>query len=208
MKKCYSKCVRFLAGTLFLFSFVSSACEASVFIKNENIIDKRAVEKIEIIGKELKDKTGITTHIVAIKSLNNTPLVVYEENLTKNFKPPYILLSISQQDHQVDIKASKDTLDKFDRDGILSPYPWDGTILPILASKKGNDKYSAAILNGYADIADQVASSYNIELKSSIGSSNKVVIGIIKVIFYALVVATIGLMIYFKRKKRRGREQI
>ncbi len=193
-----------LVGAMLL----ASNLYGSVFLKNENIIDKRAVKQIELMGAELKQKTGINTHIVAIKSLGKIPLVKYEENLTKDFKSPYILLSIARDDKQVDIKASDDMLKRFDREGVLSPYPLNGTILPILADKKGEDKYSAAILNGYADIVDQVAQSYGIELVTSIGSANKTVINIIKVIFYSFAVITIGLIFYFKRKRRVGKEEV
>ncbi len=204
MERNISRCTRLLVGAFFLL-FLTSFLDADVFIKNEGIIDKRAVKKIETIGKELKNKTGINTHVVAIKTLNNIPMITYEKNLIKNLTSPYILLAIAIKEHQVDIQASKDVADKFDREGILSPYPWSGTILPILASKKGEDKPSAAILNGYADIADQVADSYGIELESSIGSSNKNVINIIKVIFYSFLVLTIGIMIYYRRKRKSGR---
>lgn len=204
MRRLFNKCTRLWTGTLFLLVF-STHSFSSVFLKNESIVDERAVKQIEIMGKELHQKTGVTTHVVAIKSLDKVPLVTYEENLAKDLKPPFILLALSKNDQQVDIKASSDVLDKFDREGILSPYPLNGTILPILASKKGEDKYSAAILNGYADIVDQVADSYNIQLKSSIGSANKNVINVLKVIFYSFCAITIGIIIYFKRKRKRGR---
>lgn len=193
-----------MAGALFLLVFTTDTF-SKVFLKNEDIVDKRAVEQIEIMGEELKQKTGISTYVVAIKSLDKVPLVTYEESLTKDLKSPFILLALSRDDQQVDIKASADVLDKFDKEGILSPYPLNGTILPILASKKSEDKYSAAILNGYADIVDQVADSYNLELKSSIGSANKNVINILKTIFYSFSVITIAIIFYYKRKRKNAR---
>lgn len=204
MKRLNIKRVYFLIGTFFLF-LITTNCSANIFIKNENIIDERAVKQIELIGKELKEKTGVNTYIIAINSLNKAPLITYEQNLSKTLTEPFILLSLVKEDKQVDIFCSKDMNDKFDKEAILSPYPLNGTILPILASKKGKDKYSAAILNGYADIADQVAESYDINLKTSIGSANKTVINIIKIIFYSLTIFTIIIIIYRKRK-RFGRD--
>ncbi len=70
-------------------------------------------------------------------------------------------------------------------------------LLPLLASKDKNSlfaKASAAILNGYAAIADIIADSRNIELKSSIGSSGKVAGTIWKVFMYTLIV--VGLLLY------------
>ncbi len=203
MKKIF-KCTRLMASALFLLFFSSPLC-ADIFIKNDNIIDKRAVAKIETIGKELYEKTGINTHVVAVANMGGMSLAEYEKELIKTLKNPYILLLITIKEHKVDIQASKEMLSKFDKDGVLSPYPLTGTILPILGAKKGKDKPSAAILNGYADIADQVAQSYGIKLESSIGSSNKTVINIIKVIFYSFSVITIGIIIYRRRKRKYGR---
>ncbi len=185
---------------------LSSNCLAGVFLKNEGIVDSRAVKQIELMGAELKQKTGVNTYVVAIKSLGKVRLVTYEENLAKDLKKPYILLALSKNDMQVDIKASADMLDKFDRAGVLSPYPLKGTILPILGDKKGKDKCSAALLNGFADIVDQVASSYSVKLDSSIGRANKNVILIIKAIFYFLAITSIVMVFYYKRKRKNATE--
>ncbi len=204
MKRLSYKATRLFAGGLFLL-FFTLTLEAQVFIKNENVIDERAVKVIEAIGKELKEKTGMNTYVLALQSIGKTPLVSVEQNLTKDFTDPYILLSIVIKEHQVDIQASDDALKRFDKKGVLSPYPLNGTILPILGSKDGEDKASAAILNGYADITDQVAASYGIELINSVGNANKNVFNLLKVIFYSFSAITIGLIIYYKRKRKRGK---
>ncbi len=200
MKKEFNKYTRYLTGVLFFSLFFSNA-HGLVFLKNDSIIDSRAVKQIEIMGQELKEKTGVNTYIAAIRSLKGVPIVTYEQNLTKQLKSPYMLLVLARDDTQVDIVSSDDLKNKFDRDGVLSPYPWNGTILPILASKKGEDKYSAAILNGYGDVVDQIADSYDVKLDSSIGNANKIVIGILKVIFYSFLFLSIGILIYRKRKR-------
>ncbi len=192
-----------IGATLLIFS-TNAFCE--IFLKNDGIVDKRAVEQIELMGKELKQKTGVNTYVFVANSLGEISLLDYEKNLTKSLKIPYILLSLVKKKTEVDIKASEDMLDKFDREGVLSPFPLNGTILPILGSKKGKDKVSAAILNGYADIVDQVASSYSIKLDSSIGSANKTVVNIVRAIFYSLSIISIGLVFYFKRKKKLAKE--
>ncbi len=202
MKRLKSK-YSLLVGAILL----TCNAHSKVFIKNEDIVDKRAVKQIELMGAELKQKTGVNTYVLAIKSLHKVKLVTYEANITKDFKSPYILLSLARNDKQVDIKASADMLKRFDRDGVLSPYPLKGTILPILGDKKGEDKYSAAILNGYADIVDQIANSYNIKLNSSIGSANKSVILIVKMIFYFLATISLVMYVYFRKKRSNGREK-
>lgn len=203
MRSLYKICSRSLAAT-FISLFFVSAIDAKVFLQNDGLVNDKAVEKIEQMGKELKDKTGVSTHIVVVKSLNNKFLVNLEKEYAKEFKNPYILLTLANNEHQVDIVSSKDVADKFDKSAILSPYPWSGTIIPILTAKKGNDKVSAAILNGYSDIVDQVSSSFNVTLDSSIGSTNREVIGFLRFIFYGFIVLAIGIVIYYKRKKRSG----
>ncbi len=199
MKISFQKYAHFLVGVLFFIIF-STTLSASVFLKNEGIVDKRAVEKMEIMGKELKEKTGVNTYVIAVKTFNGISIKQYEQNISKKLKQPFILLTLARDDMKVDIVHSGDMSKRFDKDGVLSPYPQSGTILPILASKKGNDKYSAALLNGYGDIVDQVSQSYGIKLKSSIGNANKTVINILKVIFYTLLLLSIGVIIYKKRK--------
>ncbi len=57
-----------------------------------------------------------------------------------------------------------------DKDSILDRH----IVSPVWQSKDKNSLYakvSAAMLNGYASIADEIAESRGIELKSSIGNS-------------------------------------
>ena len=87
---------------------------------------------------------------------------------------------------------SDDLKNIIDRDDILDNY-----VIPLLASKDKNTlfaKTSAAVLNGFAQMADSIANSQNIKLDSSIGSEGKTASSIWKVFMYTLVV--IGLFSY------------
>lgn len=190
--------------TLFLFLLHSASFASLVVLKNEDIINKRAVEKIDTLGLELREKTGINSYVVALKTIGDKPLVVYEKELVSQLEKPYALLSLAKNEQQIDIVYSDELKDKFDKEQILSPYPWSGTIIPILTARKGEDKYSAALLNGYADMVEQIAYSYDVKLKSAIGNANKNVLGIIRFIFYFSIVLVIGVGLYW-RIKRRGK---
>lgn len=203
MKRLFLYSIRRLMGAIFILSYISTL-HASAIYKNENIIGQRVVDKINQIANELKQKTGVNAYVMAIKSTNGLALVSYEEQISQNFKEPFFLLSLVLKEHQVDIIASQDVMQRFDKNAVLSPYPASGTIIPILADKKGDDKYSAALLNGFGDISDQIANSYNVKLSTSIGSANKFVLNIIRVIFYGTIIFAI-FFIYFKRKKRNGK---
>ena len=83
-----------------------------------------------------------------------------------------------------------------------------GTILPLLGAKaKGGQvtgKYSAAMFNGYFDIAGQIAESKDIQLKQGNGRGGNYVLLIVKVLFYGVILMALGMYI---RKKLYERSQ-
>jgi len=169
----------------------------------------------------------------------NQTIVDYEKSLIKNFNEPTILLTFSEMNQKVDILARPESLYKyFDKKQVLSPTAtglqaffmavffsgsfddfkenmsnYGGTIIPILAEKaKGEDiinKYSVALFNGYADIAEQVASSKKVKLKSAIGNSNRYTIEILKILFYSFILYVIYryIKIKFDIKKKKNEKE-
>jgi len=155
-------------------------------------------------------------------------IVEYEEELLREFNIPTILLTFSEVDSKVDILANETSLyNYFDRKQILSPVAspvqafiialfysdsfamfketlgdYGGTIIPLLAQKAKDGellgKYSGSMFNGYADIADQIATSKGIVLENSVGSANQQSIFVVKVLFYGFVLY--GIFMYIKRK--------
>ena len=176
---------------------------------------------INKLGKELFDKTGIKLRLVSIKQFKGYKNILeYEKDLIKKFDEPTILLTFSELDHKVDIYASDKSLYKyFDRNQVLSPAAspmqafaiavlnansidtffallndYGGTILPLIglkAKKETLGKYTAALYNGYADIAEQIANSKNITLEHEAGNSNKLVILALKIFFYGFILYAI-----------------
>jgi len=87
---------------------------------------------------------------------------------------------------------------------------YGGTILPIISLKNKESesdagKYSAGMYNGYADIAEQIAKSKNVELIHSAGNTNKDTLFIVKLLFYGVVLYAIYMYVrrkfYLKRQK-------
>lgn len=71
-------------------------------------------------------------------------------------------------------------------------------MVPLLASFDKNElqsKVSASVLNGVAQIADVIAKSKNIKLKSSIGSAGKTAGSIWQMFIYTIVL--LGIISYF-----------
>ena len=163
-------------------------------------------------------------------------IVDYEKELMKEFNEPTILLTFSEKNSKVDILAHPASLyEYFDKKQILSPVAsavqafimaifysdgissfkeiatsYGGTIIPLLAQKAKESevlgKYSGAMFNGYADIAEQVAKSKGVVLENAVGSANQNSILIIKVLFYGFILY--GIFMYVKRRLYVKRQKV
>jgi len=189
---------------LLLTSFISLNAQ-NVFIQ-EGLINPKTVKKIELIGNELKEKTDVTLHLYANETINGKTMIEYREEIRKNYNKSYIILLFAQKEQKVEIISSLNLKTKFNKEDILDPF--SGTIIPLLITKPKkdaiDDRAGAAMLNGYADIAEQVASSFDIELNNAIGNSNRNIINTIRVIFY---VAIVFILILYIRKKFARKKQ-
>jgi hypothetical protein len=168
---------------------------------NDGLVNDRAVREIEKIGNEVKDKTGISIYLCAKKSINNQKIKVFEKKLSQKLNKPFILLAMAANEQKVDILTSPQTSDLIDINDILSPF--SGTIIPILTERKGEDKYSAAMLNGYADIADRVAEKIGVKLTTSVGNINRILINILRIIVYG---SFLYFIIMYTRKKIQAKK--
>ena len=194
---------RFLA-VVTLFLIFTLPLSARVVLGNDNIVGELAVEKITLLGEELHSKTGINVYLMALEELHGKSMQSIVDELGSSISEPYALLFLAKSDHQVNILTSHGVDRMLDKNKILSPYPWSGTILPLLAVKKDNaDKYTAAMLNGYADIVEQIAEHHNIVLDQAIGSANRSTMGIIRLLFYGTL-ALVGFKLIYRRIKHRG----
>lgn len=195
-----------------LLLFLSTNLFSNTFIlSDDGIIDSRTITKVNEIGNESKAKLGVNIYVYVKESLGLKDgtstkdkikyIKKYEADIVNSLTKPYVLLTMAVDDTHVNLIVSSKFEELIDKNEILNGY-----IVPLLASKDKNStfaKVSAAVLNGYAAIADTIAESENVKLESSIGSSGKVAGTIWKVFMYTLVV--IGLLLYIfailKRKK-------
>lgn len=196
------KCRVFLLCTFFMVLIASSA-NASYVIRNDSILNEKVSQKIEEMGAELFKKTNISVYVAAVNSLDGVHITEYEKEISQNFKEPFALLTLSKNEHKVDIIHSTDLEKKFDKEAILSPYPWSGTIIPLLSVKKDNDKYNAALLNGYADLAERIAKSSNVQLESGLGNTNRDILFVVKMGIYGFLLFII-VGYYFKKVRKRN----
>ena len=176
--------------------------KSKFILSGSKMIDPRSIAKIDEIGNELLEKTGIGVYIYAKESYSNRRfnsmkdkiafIKVYEANITKNLQTPFIVLTLSLEDTHVNLLISGDIKGIVDKDTILDRYT-----IPLLASKDKNSMYakvSAAMFNGYTAIADKVAEVRGVKLESGIGSDGTVASTIWRVTIYTILI--IGLILY------------
>jgi hypothetical protein len=223
---------RGLAALIFLTLFFSNL-QAKYLYKDDVVANPDWAYKIESIGEELFETTGISLYLVMGKELeNNMSISDYEKQVMEELHQPAVLITFEELNQKIDILARPESLyNDFNKQQVLSPNAGisgaiisalmfarsidevkeflmnsGGTILPILANKaKGKDivsKYSVAMFNGYSDVAEQLAASHDVKLKSAAGNINKEVLLFFKLIFYGILLYGIFRYLRIKFKKR------
>ncbi|MBE0491225.1 MAG: TPM domain-containing protein [Sulfurospirillum sp.] len=181
--------------------FLASTLSANFVLVNDNVLNDKVTTKIEEMANELHAQTGISAYVAAPKTLEQVGIVAYAQQMIPQMKKPFVLLTIAKNDHQVDIFHSQELEGKYDKEAILSPYPWRGTIIPLLTGKKDNDQYNAATLNGFADLVERIAKTYGVSLQSALGNTNRNILFIVKIGIYGfLLFVIVG---YYLKKVRR-----
>lgn len=196
--KIYSR----LLAAFFLFSSISFATTGKFILENDEILNEKVVAKIEQIASELYEKTKINVYLITKNDIEEDNLYNYFLKQKPNLNSPFAILLLIKNKHMLNIYSSKDIEKLFNKEAILSPYASTGTIIPLLTGKKDNDNYNAALLNGYADLAEQIASSKNIILENSIGNSNKVILKGIRYLIYSSIMLVVFILIYRRFKFR------
>lgn len=207
--------VNFKIAVVFsLLFFLSQNLLAQGFIINDdNLIDKRAEDKINQIGNEVKTKLNVNVYIYTKQTLGldeELPMKKkflaiknFENEILPALQKPYVLLTAFIEETHVNLIYSSEELKKnIDKDDIL-----DGYVVPLLASKDKNTlfaKVSASMLNGYAAIADTLASKKEIKLESSIGNQGKVSSTIWRVFMYTMIVLGLLAYTYAVLRKRKS----
>ena len=181
-------------------------------LEGKELIDPRTIQKIDEMGKELFEKTGVNVYIYIKKTYLDTEIKdkkekflrikEYEQNILKSMERPYVMISMAVDDVYVNILNSSDLDSIIKRDNIL-----DRSIVPILASHGKNPLYtkvSVALLNGYGEIADEVAMNLKgITLDSSIESGASTFKAFWRYFMYVLVFLGLFAYIYAMTKGRK-----
>lgn len=201
----------FLTLLLFFIPTLNASTNQYV-LSHDELIDQRAIDKINEIGNEVETKTGIKIYLFVKENYGIDDslsmkekfekIKLYEDELLQTMTKPYVLLTMSLDQTHINLFTSEELKTIINKNEILNDY-----IIPLLASKDKNNllsKVSAALLNGYAQIGDVIASNNNIKLESSIGSGGTTFSTFWKVFMYFIIIT--GLVAYtiavLKAKKK------
>lgn len=190
-----------------------SGLQADYFFIDNVIQVKEFNQKIQDIGVELEKKTSWNLYMLAMDDIGEQKLLEYKKANEAYFKKPYIALifavkqgsveqgKLDKRSGKVGIYGSQGYLEKIDKEDILR-----GTIYPLLGAKVKSDprnKYITALYNGYAEIADQVADSYELTLESIPVDANRISIDVLRAIFYGIIIGAFAIYFYRKYFKKR-----
>jgi len=178
-------------------------------LEGKKLIDPRTIQKIDEMGRELFEKTGVNVYIYTkksyfdkeVKDKKEKYLLIkeYEKEILTKVKNPYVLISVAVDDMHINLFNSDDLNGIIDKNKIL-----DRAIIPILVSKDKNSVYakvSVALLNGYGEVADIVAMELKgLKLDSSIESGASAFKSFWRYFMYFLVFT--GLFAYFYAMRR------
>ncbi len=163
---------------------------ASHVLKND-LLKLKAVELINNMGDELALKTGVNGYVIATNE--HFPagynLVEHVKKYGANISKPYTVLifapnaKITENDdikgRAAVIASSENIADMYNKSDVL-----DAT-LDVVAAKDSNskeDKYNVGIVQGFSELADQIAETKSIKLSSTLPNETRNMIRVLKYI--------------------------
>jgi hypothetical protein len=162
-------------------------------ILKDDLLKPEASKLIEQMGNELFSKTGMNGYVVATNE--NFPekfnLVEYSKKYEANVSKPYVMLIFApnavitkesgQKGRVALIPSSKDLVDLYNKSDVI-----DATIDVIAAKDKNTkeDKFNIGLVQGFSELADQIATSKNVKLETTIPNDTRTIIGYVKILVY------------------------
>lgn len=163
---------------------------ATHVLKND-LLKLKAVDLIDKMGDELALKTGINGYVIATNE--HFPagynLVEHVKKYDANMSKPYTVLIFAPnakitQNNEIKgraavIASSSDIAAMYSKGDVL-----DAT-LDVVAAKDSNskeDKYNVGIVQGFSELADQIAEAKTVKLSSTLPNETRNIIGVLKYI--------------------------
>jgi len=160
-------------------------------ILKDDILNPKAAKLIETMADELLSKTGINEYVIATNE--NFPerfnLVEYSKSYEANVSKPYVMLIFApnavitvksgEKGRVALIPSSKELTSLYDKSDVM-----DATIDVIAAKDKNTkeDKFNIGVVQGFSELADQIADSKNVEMTTTLPNETRYIIKVLQVI--------------------------
>lgn len=187
-----------------IFSILPFLLDAQTILRND-LLKLEAQKRIEEMGQELQEKTGVTVYLIATNEhfAARLNLVEYAKQYEANMSKPYVLFIFAPY------AAITEHTEARGRVGIIpssneikSFYDYDAVrdaAINIVAVKDSNtqeDKFNIGILQGYSELADGIASSKGITLEKTIPNEMGVMLTILRVLIYAGTLVLLWIFVF------------
>jgi hypothetical protein len=162
-------------------------------ILKDDLLIPEVSKLIEQMGDELFSKTGMNGYVIATNE--NFPerfnLVAYSKKYEANISKPYVILIFApnavitkesgQKGRVAIIPSTKDLETLYSKSDVM-----DATIDVVATEDKNSneDKFNIGIVQGFSELADQIATSKNIKLETTIPNDTRIIIGYVKILVY------------------------
>jgi len=182
------------------------ALSVLIILINDHIVSPKAADFIEKMGSELSSKTKINAFLVTTNSDLKRGVSVYD--FVKSYKlskqSPYVAIVFAPNSKRIHlISEPKELKESLDESEILD------YAIKVIASEDTNSnqsKYDVGLVQAYSELADEIAATKDIKLKSTIKSGGRWVLKIVNTLI--IIGSLIVIWIYFIKPfimKRRGR---
>jgi len=164
---------------------------SATHILKDDILKPEAAKLIETMADELSSKTGINAYVAATNESfpERFNLVVYSKKYEANVSKPYVILIFApnavitaesgEKGRVALIPSRKELVKLYDKSDVM-----DATIDVVAARDKNTkeDKFNIGIVQGFSELADQIAASKNIEMTTTIPNETRYIIKGLQVI--------------------------
>ena len=180
------------AGFTLLALLLPLLLSATHLLKND-LLNIKASKLIEEMGNELFLKTGVNAYVIATNEHfpQKYNLVAYSKKYDTNMSKPYVLFIFAPYATIIKdadtrgrvgiIPSSKEVKNLYHYDDVRD------AAIDVVAVKDGNtdeDKFNVGIVQGYSELADNIAASKGIKLEKTIPNDTAAVLNILRVLVY------------------------
>lgn len=137
------------------------------------MLDSEDYDKIQQLGKELDDQTGAQIVVVTVAALDGENIEEYANQLFRSWgigdkeKNNGVLLLLAKDDRQFRIEVG------YGLEGAITD-GYAGEVLDGMKSDFRDEKYSAAILDAYAKLAQKAYEEYNVAVPEDVKAVTEV----------------------------------